>query len=62
LFTGCFGDQKTTVTRGTVVESAFMLVGRIVLGTDRIVGTQLSQFQSVADVLMNSTTDLDEAA
>ena len=43
-------------------EPTLMWIGWIVLGTHRIVGTQFAQLQGIANMLMDSATNLDQSA
>src|ERR1039458_3978897 len=53
LLAACFRDQQTTVAGCTMKEPALMGVRRIMLGTDRIVGTEHPEFECTLHHLMN---------
>src|SRR5713101_8292319 len=62
LFAGCLSDQQTAVACCAMKKAMFMGACRFVLGTDRIIGAQLPEFQCLAHMLMDAATDLNQAA
>ena len=62
LLAGCLGDQQTAVAGGAMEEPPLVGVLRLMLGTDRIVGTQLAEYQGISDMPMDAAAHLDEPA
>src|SRR2546423_14192800 len=62
LFAGSLSDQQTAVARCAMQKAMFMDACGFVLGTHRIIGAQLPEFQGLAHMLMDAATDLNQAA
>src|SRR6266496_3570254 len=61
LFAGGLGDEKTSVAGGAKQEAAHVLVVRVVLGADWIVGAELAAFEGDVKEFGNATYGFHEA-
>ena len=62
LLACCLGNEQAAMASRTVQESVLVHAFWFVLGTNRIVGTQLAEFERVTDVFVDSSAYLNQPA